>query len=467
MPYPEKYTFALYGSGINWAWGYLVHFAGPSGFAEGNHAVWFGFSDMPYLIAALVSYALSIPILTHPKNSRILFLSWCGCALAVIGSCGIAVSAPLSAGASSIALASSIFAGIGTAFLGTAWIVPLCRIDADSLERVVLGWLPIFCAIFLFISASNAGIILSDFVLTALLVLLPLVSQICLHVSICHSKAREGELSICAASDARQNTNDIATPIRLLAAFAALSFAWNAFTAAKQIDFGLSMFSFAVGIMVLLGIAWLSLQHTTHFGLPTLFGWSLPLMASAMAISCVQSNVAEFVAYALFAAVYVGFDAIAKLYFIYMAQRKSDKAAWVFGGGLLLINAGGMIGIFLQHVVSALNLEFSENLIIALAVFILASTFLPKSNATPDENPPQEDHGDPLDAKCHELATTYDLTPREAEIITLLAKGRSRAYIRETLFISKSTVDTHANHAYAKLGVKNKDELMRLVHNEN
>lgn len=45
------------------------------------------------------------------------------------------------------------------------------------------------------------------------------------------------------------------------------------------------------------------------------------------------------------------------------------------------------------------------------------------------------------------------LTPREAELLTLLAKGMTNKELGKALFISEATVKTHLAHIYAKLGV--------------
>ena len=45
----------------------------------------------------------------------------------------------------------------------------------------------------------------------------------------------------------------------------------------------------------------------------------------------------------------------------------------------------------------------------------------------------------------------------------MICKGRSKAYIAETLFIAESTVKGHSKHLYAKLGVHSKRELQELV----
>lgn len=68
-----------------------------------------------------------------------------------------------------------------------------------------------------------------------------------------------------------------------------------------------------------------------------------------------------------------------------------------------------------------------------------------------------------IDRRCDELARTYALTAREADVLRLLAKGRSKNYIAETLYISENTVRGHARRLYAKLGVHTRDELQALL----
>ena len=62
-----------------------------------------------------------------------------------------------------------------------------------------------------------------------------------------------------------------------------------------------------------------------------------------------------------------------------------------------------------------------------------------------------------------ELARSASLTPRETEVFTLLAQGRSIPYIRDELIISRETAATHAKHIYTKLGVHSRQELIDLV----
>lgn len=61
------------------------------------------------------------------------------------------------------------------------------------------------------------------------------------------------------------------------------------------------------------------------------------------------------------------------------------------------------------------------------------------------------------------LAERYGLTPREAEVLPLVIKGRTIARIQEELHISQGTVSTHTRHIYQKVGVRNRQALLDLV----
>jgi len=59
------------------------------------------------------------------------------------------------------------------------------------------------------------------------------------------------------------------------------------------------------------------------------------------------------------------------------------------------------------------------------------------------------------------------LSPREIEIITLIAEGNTNALIAEKLFISTHTVNTHRKNIMGKLGVKNTAGIVMYAIREN
>ncbi len=65
--------------------------------------------------------------------------------------------------------------------------------------------------------------------------------------------------------------------------------------------------------------------------------------------------------------------------------------------------------------------------------------------------------------RCAVLAERYALSTRESEVLVFLAAGRSAPFIREELGVSQSTVKSHIQHIYRKMGIKGKQELISLI----
>jgi DNA-binding NarL/FixJ family response regulator len=59
---------------------------------------------------------------------------------------------------------------------------------------------------------------------------------------------------------------------------------------------------------------------------------------------------------------------------------------------------------------------------------------------------------------------SLQLTPREREILALVAIGRTNRQIAEELFISESTAGVHVSHIIGKLGVSNRVEAAAIAH---
>jgi DNA-binding CsgD family transcriptional regulator len=69
----------------------------------------------------------------------------------------------------------------------------------------------------------------------------------------------------------------------------------------------------------------------------------------------------------------------------------------------------------------------------------------------------------PFRMRCEEVARLYSLTPKETEVMILLAKGRSNPRIQEELNISSGTANTHLTRIYKKLDVHDKQSLIDLL----
>ena len=49
-----------------------------------------------------------------------------------------------------------------------------------------------------------------------------------------------------------------------------------------------------------------------------------------------------------------------------------------------------------------------------------------------------------------------ELTPREAEVLALIAEGLTNSEIAERLVVSAATVKSHVNHIFAKIGARDR-----------
>ena len=61
-------------------------------------------------------------------------------------------------------------------------------------------------------------------------------------------------------------------------------------------------------------------------------------------------------------------------------------------------------------------------------------------------------------------AADDDLTPREAEVLRLIAAGKSNREIARALFVSEATVKTHVNRIFAKTGSRDRAQAIRYAY---
>ena len=76
---------------------------------------------------------------------------------------------------------------------------------------------------------------------------------------------------------------------------------------------------------------------------------------------------------------------------------------------------------------------------------------------------PAADYIADLESSCVAFGDKYGLSPREVEILALIARGRSATSIASEKGITYNTVRSHVAHLYAKTGAHNREELMVLM----
>ncbi|MEG2933314.1 MAG: helix-turn-helix transcriptional regulator [Gordonibacter sp.] len=168
------------------------------------------------------------------------------------------------------------------------------------------------------------------------------------------------------------------------------------------------------------------------------------------------------------------FDALVWLSLASIGARNRTNALAVIAWGRAASSAGLLLGATIGHGVNAADNSLVVALSIAavLLVFVAVNLTVLKGfgfqatidgvqSAQPVMAPPPAAVG--LSDKCAVVAGEGRLTPRETEILALLAHGRNGPFIQENLVLSRNTVKTHVANIYAKLGVHSQQELIDLV----
>lgn len=98
-------------------------------------------------------------------------------------------------------------------------------------------------------------------------------------------------------------------------------------------------------------------------------------------------------------------------------------------------------------------------------VYLMLSTFDFRGEK---DRAAQERQGAPLqekerDAGLSEVVSAYRLSPREGDVLELLAQGYTADYLCEVLGISLNTVKSYKRHIYRKLDIHTQDELISLM----
>lgn len=65
--------------------------------------------------------------------------------------------------------------------------------------------------------------------------------------------------------------------------------------------------------------------------------------------------------------------------------------------------------------------------------------------------------------QCEEAIRRYELSPREAEVLSLVVRGRSVPHIAERLYLSRGTVKTHIARIYQKLGAHDRQAMIDII----
>lgn len=117
----------------------------------------------------------------------------------------------------------------------------------------------------------------------------------------------------------------------------------------------------------------------------------------------------------------------------------------------------GYVGFVLMFFALPLKLTFMSALFIYLNLVPLSAVYKLKEYL--EEIPAVNNFSELLS----NLKLKYELSEREADILTLLIEGKANKEIEKELFISVNTVRNHIHNIYRKLGINSRGQLMKFI----
>jgi DNA-binding CsgD family transcriptional regulator len=127
--------------------------------------------------------------------------------------------------------------------------------------------------------------------------------------------------------------------------------------------------------------------------------------------------------------------------------------------------AGPLVGAQLNHELFIMGRLPSQELsaVLGVCLMLLVYSFVYRESDIAETT--MEGRAGAFGEKCAQVSWRYNLTERESEILVHLARGRDATWIQEELCLSHSTVSTHRQHIYEKLGVHSRQDLIDMVEN--
>ena len=226
--------------------------------------------------------------------------------------------------------------------------------------------------------------------------------------------------------------------------------------------------------ILLVGVLFIALVLVLGKRFDTLFVYrfSLPCMVAGFVILTLFMERFSVVSITTITVGYEFFDVLFWAVLVGVVRRGGYKPVFVFGWGVAATYVGMALGTLLSRaavgpiVAGELDVTVLSLLcilvLVVLVVLVLPEGTLSKVSAVSRR---RSAHGgdDAIVSNCAVVAHRFDLTPRERDVLVLLARGRTLAVVARELQIAEGTARTHMGHIYAKLGVHKQQELIDLV----
>lgn len=353
--------------------------------------------------------------------------------------------------------------GIGTAPLILGWASFYRHLNSDLVEKVVPLTMVVLAALFVFLYSFPGPLSL------VITVALPLVSLSLLSISRNHPYAAE------ATDDSPIYSKVQGFPLPTTLGFLVVAFSYRYPLVVIMNESDLSttapfLIAFVIGAALALLFSFLFIYYADKMRLVLLFQIAIPLIALcfiAVAALPLYFNIVVFAT--SFSVMF-----LTKIFIFVLGSQPlklepSSLRSVSIGSALAAVFIGEALADILYRLISNHGIMLVAVIsITALASLILLALASANKRATEYilknyDNPGAENDTFSMIRNCKITTETYGLSKRESEILTLIVRGRDFPYIREKLFISRNTVNTHIKHIYAKTAVHSRQELIDIV----
>ncbi len=391
-----------------------------------------------------------------------LVIAGVGSICQVIGLISLLLAQMITACSFQLVLIGSIAIGFSLPLLWLIWGIYLRSLDVGNVEQIfILVFLLV--AVFYFCISSLPIALASPTTL-----IMPFASFAALAVVI--KTGLLGHKSVIVLNSQKHLPANLKKPftflfIRVATAYALVSGVWEIL---RVQSFVLSLKSdliFTIGFFFSALILFLFTKYAKHVGFETSIQWIFPFMAVGLFLSTIGVPITLIVGYIVLVSVHACFEIMLRIQVITFSRNTTFNPIKIIGWGYTAIYLGVFVGLTLFNIfqVSVVS-YYPQTIICVLTLLVVATTFLYGNYSVPKDNLKQSVRDISQMQGCSALSKRYGLTAREQEVLALLLEGRSHPYIRDELYISKSTVDTHVRHIYSKMGIKSKQQLIDLAH---
>ncbi len=384
-----------------------------------------------------------------------------------------------SAGVALTVSTACMFASIWAPYQAGALALPAVALGGFGIALVILLWSELYGCLNPFRVALyySASMIVAAFIIYACRgLLLPWLSVAAVALPVLSLAAcAAGFRSLPSDELPRARASKFSFPWKIVLLMAIYAFAYGLKESSMyQSTFGphSAFGTLAVAAVVFVGV----IARGGKFDFGVIYRIALPLMVAAFLIIPNVGVFGQAVSDFCTSASYTAFSILIMLIMANLCYRYGMSAVWLFGIERGVRALFSLFGRETERFLGSpsFGLAGSDAMISALVIILVVAatmilfsekelssrwgvSFMGDQDAAGDRVVVKKQE---LANRCQTLARSCGLSPREEEVLLLLAQHKTVGSIERELFIANGTAKTHIRHIYRKLDIHSRDELI-------